>query len=175
MSKFIRISPQNVDLYQEGFNVSFTDEFNVVINGVEFPPSVLLKIAQQMIFEQQRIKKAEIDECINDCISNTSFYPEIDSKKGGIYTIEDCYIGRSVDIKKRIKQHIFQAFNGTHCNKLLAQKIKDAYDENGGLTIYWQECEPNDLNEAIVISDFISMGVDLVNIDLRGLSLLNNN
>ena len=175
MSKFIRVLPNNIDLHQEGFSVSFTDNFNVILNGVEVPPSVLLKVAQQMIFEQQKIKKAEIDECINDCILNTSFYPDMDGKKGGIYTIEDYYVGRSVDIKNRIKQHIFQAFNSKHCNKALAKKIKDSYEECGGITVFWQECEPTDLNEAIVISNFLEIGVDLVNIDFRGLSLLNRN
>lgn len=175
--KFIKIctSPESIDLPQTGFNVSFTDHFNVIIDGTEFSPKMLLKVAQCMIDEQARIKKQELEEELYDCLDNTFFCPDIIGKKGGIYTICDFYVGRSVNIRSRIKQHIYQAFNGTHCNKALAAKIKEHYEEQGSLTIFWKECEPTDLNEAIIISNSLEYGIELVNIDLRGLSLINKN
>lgn len=175
--KFIKIcnSTIDIDLPQTGFNVSFTNDFNIIIGGTEFPPKMLLKVAQLMIDEQAAIKKRELEEEIYECLENTFFCPDIIGKKGGIYTIGDFYVGRSINIQSRIKQHIFQAFNGTHYNKALAAKIKEYYKEQGSITVFWEECEPTDLNEAIIIARSLEYGIELVNIDFRGLSLINKN
>lgn len=178
MSRSIQLTNavNSVNLDQKGFTVSFTDEFNVFLNGVEFTPHALRDVAEHMIREQQQIKRKKLEDLFWEWESRISFYPEMcPAKVGGIYTIGDFYVGRSKNIYGRIKQHLYQIINGKHCNKALCEKVRKHFEEEHYLMVFWKECEPTDLNEAIIISNYLDNGIDLVNIDLRGLSLINKN
>lgn len=178
MSKAIKLSnaSKTVILEQTGFTVSFTDEFNVILDGVEFTPYVLRDLAEHMIKDQQQIKRKKLEDLFWEWESRISFYPEMCPKKvGGIYTIGDFYVGRSKDIYGRIKQHLHQIIHNKHCNKALAEKVKNHFEEEHYLMVFWEECEPTDINEAMVIARSFEYGIELVNIDLRGLSLINKN
>ena len=69
----------------------------------------------------------------------------------GIYKITNkvngkCYIGQSINIKKRLSQHKSQTYRNIHINKILYQAIKKYGIENFTFDII-EKCETNSLDD----------------------------
>lgn len=75
----------------------------------------------------------------------------IDSFTIGIYQIinkhsKKCYIGKSVDVKNRLKQHYRELTKGEHCNVFL-QKDFDKYGESAFVVSLLKECKEDELSK----------------------------
>ena len=78
----------------------------------------------------------------------------------GVYVLNNNYIGQSLNIRKRIKQHIYQSLSGTHYNKGILDTFYDSIkNDNFKITIL-----SNDINDEFKwYSTYIHENLYLVN------------
>ena len=177
--------------FESGFVVEFDENFNLLINKKEYPSWVLSEIGARFEWEQkfafrqkERLEKRKANRKENalcerkerqDFWHQISFKPEINTRieRQGIYIIDNVYVGKSIHILNRIKQHVQLAINNKHVNKRLESYIKEKLFNERGLHVRWIDCESTHLNEAIAINQLLKNGHKLLNSDLKMLSLLN--
>jgi hypothetical protein len=112
-------------------------------------------------FEQTTISLKDNNFFLYDCC-NLSF------KKGdnrqGVYMIGDFYIGKSIDIRKRVLNHFQCSINGRHQNNDLSSKIIDLL--LNGEKIPVRILSQDTRKEAFFIHEFVRKGYNLKNKEL---------
>jgi hypothetical protein len=178
--------------FESGFTVEFDENFNLFIDKQQYPSWVLGEIGnrfewerkftlrQQELQERKRNKRIAIAELEirdrHEFWHQVSFNPQIKTrfKREGIYIIDEIYVGRSIHILNRIKQHVQQAVTHRHSNKKLGDYIKKSLTSGDNLNVQWVNCEATAINEARHIKNMLSNGCKLLNCDFGMLSLLSN-
>lgn len=181
MSKPI-ISIQGVD-FESGFIVEFDENANIKINGEGYPTWVLGEIGSELTWKKRAIEhQARIKQKEENRISREQFWhlitfnPQFTDryKKEGIYILDNVYVGKSVHVLNRIKQHVQSAINDSHVNKNLGNYIKSKLFAGESFNVSWMNCAPSAYNEALAINNMLKAGHKLLNEDYRMLSLLTN-
>jgi hypothetical protein len=91
-------------------------------------------------------------------------YPDvIPDNPQGIYIIDKCYVGRSVGIRERMRQHFQEALKGRHKNAELSVFLNDIYENNALIDVIWIPIESSNENEARVISYLVENGCKVLN------------
>lgn len=103
-------------------------------------------------------------------------YPEImPDNPSGIYIIEKFYVGRSVGLRERMRQHFQEAIRGKHKNSELSVILNSIVQTNGVLDVTWIPIEASNDNEARVISFLVENGCKVLNKKTNMVSRANRN
>lgn len=122
----------------------------------------------------------KVSEAINQhseesALSLVSFEPKISihTSRGGIYVIDNVYVGKAQNIRARINQHMQQAMRGSHCNNGLSAHLYEKIESNTCISVKWIQIDPTQQNEFIVIKKMIDSGFELFNNDYRTIKYAN--
>lgn len=97
-----------------------------------------------------------------------NYFFQIDFTKkrySGIYLIDNFYIGKTQNLRIRLKCHIQTCFNGHHFNNALRQHINDCIKISQPMPV--KIIDTNTSNERYHIKKYLSEGYNLLNLDVR--------
>lgn len=167
--------------YPKSFLVEIDDDGNVFLNGKEIYPVTLAYIGQGicMLRDEGSPQKKQIEvrekRKINPIDFDDTFLvtPKRFKEGRGIYAIgEDfVYVGRSGNIRERLKSHVSGALNGKHHNPHLQEYIVSTLKAGEKIKVeLFTELKPIDHYEGMVMHLMITQRkVRLMNTDLKNM------
>lgn len=105
--------------------------------------------------------------------ADEDFFKSNYGRTAGVYVIDNYYVGRSIKLRNRLKNHVLSALNGRHDNYKLANRLISKIAAGEKMSLEVVSHNPDD--EYIVCKNLLDKGYSLANVIHNTRGYINKN